>query len=571
MLRRVDGRTSRSPVAVPAPRLKPHNVSWLEWTRPEWERSAIRYVDGERQIDQLPFANKLWRLNNLYHIVDAKGRRTLFRMKPRMFDVLMEEHWRNVLLKARQYGFTTEFALDQLDDCLFTANCQAQMTFHERKAAEAAYLGKVRYAYEHLGEIPDEEEPHADLTREEWLAIATDIRATVPPTKMTEEQMWFANGSSIRCTTSGRSGTVQRLHVSELGKMSAVYPKKAVEVRTGSLPAAKNGVVWYESTAEGDEGEFADACKQAMELHEKGVPLTRNDFKFHFFPWWEDPDYQLTTAEALTVPINSRTRAYFEKLEGEHQVKLTREQMAWYIVEERTQGASMKKEYPSYPQEAFELVIEGAYFAEELRAARLDGRIGLVSPIDTIAVDTWWDIGINDMTAIWFSQQVGNEDWFIDYYENQGVGLKHYKQVLDDKREEFGWIWGRHVGPHDIKTRDWVTSDERYKIAEEMGITFDQSPKPARKMDGIDASRAVFGTCRFDEANCDQGIKRLGAYRKEWDEMRGVWKDFPYHDRNSDAADAFQSFSMWRRGKHSRGRRNVRARPVRRGRPRSIS
>lgn len=62
----------------------------------------------------------------------------------------------------------------------------------------------------------------------------------------------FAHGSNIMVATSFRSGTVQRLHISEHGKICAKYPAKAKEVRTGTLNAVAEGsIVFIESTAEG--------------------------------------------------------------------------------------------------------------------------------------------------------------------------------------------------------------------------------------------------------------------------------------------------------------------------------
>ena len=39
------------------------------------------------------------------------------------------------------------------------------------------------------------------------------------------------------------------------------------------------------------------------------------------------------------------------------------------------------------------------------------------------------------------------------------------------------------------------------------------------------------------------GMRRLRAYRKDWDESRGVWKDRPRHDEASHGADAFLTFA----------------------------
>ena len=61
-----------------------------------------------------------------------------------------------------------------------------------------------------------------------------------------------------------RSGTLQYLHVSEYGKICAKFPDKAREVRTGALNTVdKNGIVFIESTAEGQDGHFFELCQAA--------------------------------------------------------------------------------------------------------------------------------------------------------------------------------------------------------------------------------------------------------------------------------------------------------------------
>ena len=66
---------------------------------------------------------------------------------------------------------------------------------------------------------------------------------------------------------------------------------------------------------------------------------------------------------------------------------------------------------------------------------------------------------------------------------------------------------------------------------------------PRNKLEAISAARAAFAKCQFDAQSCDLGLKRLRAYRKEWDEDRGVWKDRPRHDDASHGADAFLTFA----------------------------
>src|SRR5215213_2860249 len=63
--------------------------------------------------------------------------------------------------------------------------------------------------------------------------------------------------------------------------------------------------------------------------------------------------------------------------------------------------------------------------------------------------------------------------------------------------------------------------------------------RPKCKQEAIAAARTAFARCEFDEQGCGSGLRRLRAYRKEWDESRGVWKDRPRHDDASHGADAF--------------------------------
>ena len=60
-----------------------------------------------------------------------------------------------------------------------------------------------------------------------------------------------------------------------------------------------------------------------------------------------------------------------------------------------------------------------------------------------------------------------------------------------------------------------------------------------RPRNKLAAARAALARCQFDEEDCGLGLRRLRAYRKEWDEGRGVWKDRPRHDDASHGADAF--------------------------------
>ena len=174
------------------------------------------------------------------------------------------------------------------------------------------------------------------------------------------DSMKFSNGSSIRVGTSLRSGTLQRLHVSEYGKLCAKYPEKAREVRTGAFNTVQAGQrITVESTAEGQSGDFFEMCQKAQAKEQAGTPLTALDFKFHFAPWYTSQEYRLSPAG---VTITREMEEYFAKVEAEMGVTLDAEQRAWYVKKAEQQGDDIKREFPSTPKEAFEASVEGAYF-----------------------------------------------------------------------------------------------------------------------------------------------------------------------------------------------------------------
>lgn len=478
---------------------------------------------NKRQIKEMAekLDSRLWRLNNLYYIIDKEGQRVLFRPNISQERLRQEMWWRTVILKARQHGFTTFLDILALDSCLFNDNFAAGIIAHKIDDAKKIFRSKIKYPYDNL---PD------------WIKEMRKAETT------RAEELTFSNGSSISVSTSYRSGTLQYLHVSEFGKLAAKHPEKAREIITGAFEAVpKSGMICVESTAEGVHGAYADMCRQAQDLELMGRELSHLDFKFHFEPWYINKDYALEP-EHLVVP--SRLVDYFADLEANHGIKLTREQIAWYCRKEATLGSDMLREYPSFPEEAFKAAITGAYFSEQMRAVRIDGRITQVPHQDAYSVDTWWDIG-RDTTAIWMTQTVGRWIHVIRYYENSGESLSHYAAKLREYKDKLRYAYGVHHYPHDMGVEDWGTGRRRIDLAVDYGIPGDVMPRMTDKGEGIEAVRNILSQCIFDEEGCDKGIDSLDSYRKEWDDVRGVWKERPVHDWASHGADSFQQLGLY--------------------------
>jgi hypothetical protein len=200
----------------------------------------------------------------------------------------------------------------------------------------------------------------------------------------------------------------------------------------------------------------------------------------------------------------------------------------------RLRSMMPENEYLQEFECSFDAAITGAYYAPELQKAEQEGRITRV-PHDPMAkVNTAWDLGVSDSTAIWFFQQVGREIRVIDYLEAAGHGLDYYARELDKR----GYLYGTHYAPHDIQVRELGTGKSRLEIAKGLGITF----KPLANLpvaDGVSAARLTIGRMWFDKTKCAVGIDALRQYREKRDEKRGVNLG-PLHDWTSHAADAFR-------------------------------
>jgi hypothetical protein len=185
---------------------------------------------------------------------------------------------------------------------------------------------------------------------------------------------------------------------------------------------------------------------------------------------------------------------------------------------------------------SFDASVEGAYYATELERAESEGRFCRVPIEPIVKVDTWWDLGIDDATAIWFAQDVGPERRLVDYLEVSGEGLPDIVRRLEAR----GYRYGRHVLPHDAQAREIGTGVSRLETLQALGLRDLEIVRQQVVADGINAVRLMLTRCWFDAERCAKGIEALKQYRREWDGSRQVWRERPLHDWASHAADAFR-------------------------------
>lgn len=189
----------------------------------------------------------------------------------------------------------------------------------------------------------------------------------------------------------------------------------------------------------------------------------------------------------------------------------------------------------------FVTLVDGAYFARDLAAARDEGRIGRVAKDPLMTFWAFWDIGGTgakaDHTVIWVAQFIGREIRVLDHYEAQGEPLATHVNWLRDK----GYERALCVLPHDGAAHEKVynvTYDSALQEADFETAVIPNQGRAAAKM-RIEAARRLFPRIWFNEATTEAGRDALGWYHeKRSDDDRNIGLG-PDHDWSSHSADAF--------------------------------
>ena len=234
---------------------------------------------------------------------------------------------------------------------------------------------------------------------------------------------------------------------------------------------------------------------------------------------------------------------YFQKLTVDDTWVVSKE----YIEQERRNWMSEEMIQQEYYC-SFDVGAIGAYYAREVEQARQDWRITKLPFHPDTPVDLYFDLGVNDNFTISWKQN----DWefynFINYYEENGKTLDHYFYVID---EWFDRKWGK-IGkiylPHDSsqKSHAFLVSGTTIieKFKEKYPWKVEYIPNKVNINDGIQEARKLFPRCKFDSETCVQLIRCLENYKKDYDDVKKVFRDQPRHDWASHGADNFRYFAV---------------------------
>lgn len=473
-------------------------------------RSDLEREDG--------LSDPVWRLANLYRCMDDGGKEVAFVPTAEQRTVIIaifQRGWRRILIpKARQLGMSLLLCLIALDGIVFCDGYAVSWIDKKGPDAEKKLKDKVLFA---------------------WDRIDSAIRQTLKEARRntTDLALKLADGpdaaeSSFTAGIGFRGGTVQMMVISEWGWVQVFDRMRSGEIKSGALPAAEraaDGLVVIETTWEGGlDGELGPLVKEAQETPpEQRGPKT---WRILFFGWQTNPLYAQDHGY-----LDAVSKRYFEECEGKG-LFLTERQKFWYAEKRRTMPR-VKAEYPSFAEECWATVVEGAIYGTEMVDARNEGRIVPFLHAHRYPVHTFWDLGMPINTVCWYCQVTPTEIRVIDVDMEIDITLEARAAKMRAK----GYDYGYHYIPWEAEM-DHTTGSTQARMVAVLGPNVRVVQKTVRVENRIGLMRIQLPRCVFHSERCAVGIEHLQRYRYERQTSNGIIKDGPCHDKYSHAADA---------------------------------
>lgn len=217
---------------------------------------------------------------------------------------------------------------------------------------------------------------------------------------------------------------------------------------------------------------------------------------------------------------------------------------------------------------SFEAAILGAYYAREMAAAQVEGRIGSFKPWPNCPINTAWDLGVSrgsNTMAVWDWQIVPTTSGksaiqILHYDTGSGYGIPYFAKRAHERREKWQaelqvefpdatLPQGVDYVPHDARTPEMSSSGHDGKAKQRIEVMREQKMNPKivqnhHVADGISAVRQVFWRFRFDEEGCGVGVDAMREYQAEWDDDLKKFKDIPLGNWAAHPADGIRYLAM---------------------------
>lgn len=398
------------------------HLSWQARAEMERRRRQASPPGSRWETDFLAFVG-------MVDIIPKDGRRG--KLRPNAIQAAFEVSWtgRDIILKPRQIGMTTwEVAKDVW---FFLTRQGAQVVIVVQSMSDDAAIrevsGKLRVMFESLASFGIAANVER-VSSTEWVDRKRDAKLRIAS----------AGASEAAAEKKGRSGTIHRLHITELAFFE--YARETLNAMLECVPGADMGSqIVIESTPNGAAGLFFDLYQAAK--------AGKTAYHAHFFRWLGHAEYQTTRAAGEVVtPETPRER----ELASRHHA--SQEQVKWYRAKVAEKGQRLvDQEYPL--DEVTCWLSDGAQFFDVERTEAI--RAATRSPIETRVVGKEGSRGV---LRVWQHPQHGRT-YVIAVDPSEGVGGDPGAAVVLD----------RGTGAHVATIHGQFTTWDMARVVAEVG------------------------------------------------------------------------------------------------------
>lgn len=459
----------------------------------------------------------IWRINNLYEIKLTSG--DVIPYKPKLFQkklherVYLNKEKRFLIPKSRRQGCSTCIGIMMADMAIFNSGWKLAIVDRTLQDATDKLTSIVRVALD------------SAVKKLEGLLSVKYYKQKIVISFLGQPESEILGGKYFR--GSGLSFA----HISELGTIATSEPKRAQEIINATIPAAKDGFIFIETTVRGGKkGVFYDNVKSAMETPEENKGP--KDFRVIFLPWWKDDDNQDDSDE----PLLDRTEEYFTTLFAKNGIEVSEERKRWWQKTKRQLGFSMNEEYPSTLEEAFEVPMAGSILEAVINQSMIDGNFKEIPYDGSKPAYATWDLGNPENTVTLVFQMKGDIINVLDVFNGASKSEKPAERVARLRGKYPSLI--TNYFPHDggYLTDTGMTQAQMWQDAGLSGIQVLSKSKD--KWVGINYLISIFELLRFDLKGTEKALPFWLSYRYKVDELNeGVTKNEVIHDASSHWTD----------------------------------
>lgn len=181
----------------------------------------------------------------------------------------------------------------------------------------------------------------------------------------------------------------------------------------------------------------------------------------------------------------------------------------------------------------------GSYYAEMLSRAEKEGRVCDVVVNPEFPIESAWDLGYADGSAVVFFQRIENKTYYVGYFftieETFEPLLDKYELYMRNLGGTKGTLWM----PHDAKHRNIDTGGSPSSILDRLKYDYAIIPKTSDVEKDIRLVKEAFERVVIDK-RLEEFLNTVKNYHRQWSDSAKVFLKKADHDQWSHGADAFR-------------------------------